>query len=390
MIKMAEQQMNNMQQMAEEQLKEQGDIRDDNDEKTKELVMQLIENEKKELDEAIKQSLAEEDKRRRMAAIEEEELRRALQQSLNENPIPQNIEEKKEEPKKEEPKKEEPKKEEPKKVFLGSISSPINIEYAGQKPKEEIKPEKKQEEKIIPQQKYQLQSSTNIVIDSKPNPYSNLEQVKKSNPYSNKTKKESPKKEKEEPKEEIKPKEETKPKEEIKTKEEPKEEEKKIDSKPKQEERIGRDFINVFEEKKRTLKPLGNKTSLLQDLQKKKTNIKENIERMNIKKENKPKNESATDIIKNQIQKDKENNNDIVNLDDDNDGLLIDEGNEEEDNNNKYVSKHIIQMGKIEIPNNFNGKIPEYTKEKQEQLKEFRELVIKQKIHDRINDEDDI
>jgi len=390
MIKMAEQQMNNMQQMAEEQLKEQGDIRDDNDEKTKELVMQLIENEKKELDEAIKQSLAEEDKRRRMAAIEEEELRRALQQSLNENPIPQNIEEKKEEPKKEEPKKEEPKKEEPKKVFLGSISSPINIEYAGQKPKEEIKPEKKQEEKIIPQQKYQLQSSTSIVIDSKPNPYSNLEQVKKSNPYSNKTKKESPKKEKEEPKEEIKPKEETKPKEEIKTKEEPKEEEKKVDSKPKQEERIGRDFINVFEEKKRTLKPLGNKTSLLQDLQKKKTNIKENIERMNIKKENKPKIESATDIIKNQIQKDKENNNDIVNLDDDNDGLLIDEGNEEEDNNNKYVSKHIIQMGKIEIPNNFNGKIPEYTKEKQEQLKEFRELVIKQKIHDRINDEDDI
>ena len=32
--------------------------------------------------------------------------------------------------------------------------------------------------------------------------------------------------------------------------------------------------------------------------------------------------------------------------------MLIDEGNEEEDNNNKYVSKHIIQMGKIEIPNN--------------------------------------
>ena len=118
MIKMAEQQMNNMQQMAEEQLKEQGDIRDGNDEKTKELVMQLIENEKKELDEAIKQSLAEEDKRRRMAAIEEEELRRALQQSLNENPIPQNIEEKKEEPKKEEPKKEEPKKEEQKKKNL--------------------------------------------------------------------------------------------------------------------------------------------------------------------------------------------------------------------------------------------------------------------------------
>jgi hypothetical protein len=111
MIKMAEQHMNNVQQMAEEQLKEQGDIRDGNDEKTKELVAQLLENEKKELDEAIKQSLAEEDKRRRMAAIEEEELRRALKNSLM-------VQEKqKEEPdvKKDEPKKDEPKKEEPKK-----------------------------------------------------------------------------------------------------------------------------------------------------------------------------------------------------------------------------------------------------------------------------------
>jgi hypothetical protein len=141
MIKMAEQQMNNMQQMAEEQLKEQGDIRDDNDEKTKELVMQLIENEKKELDEAIKQSLADEDKRRRMAAIEEEELRRALQQSLNENPIPQNIEEKKEEPKKEETKKEDPKKEESKK------EEPKKEETKKEETKkEEIKKEPKREE----------------------------------------------------------------------------------------------------------------------------------------------------------------------------------------------------------------------------------------------------
>ena len=81
-----------------------------------------------------------------------------------------------------------------------------------------------------------------------------------------------------------------------------------------------------------------------------------------------------------------DNNNDIVNLDD---GLLINDDNEEEDKN-KYVSKHNIQFGKIEIPNNFNGKIPEYTKEKQEELKEFREMVIKHKINDRQNDENDV
>ena len=56
------------------------------------------------------------------------------------------------------------------------------------------------------------------------------------------------------------------------------------------------------------------KNSLLQDLQKKKTNIKEDIERMNIKNENKQKIESATDIIKNRIQKDKEINDYITQL----------------------------------------------------------------------------
>ena len=162
-----------------------------------------------------------------------------------------------------------------------------------------------------------------------------------------------------------------------------------------------RDFVNVFEEKKKTLKPLANKHNirndnegkkgtLLQDLKKKKGNIKEDIERLNIKKENQKKIESASEIIKSQMQKEvkEDNNNDIVNLDD---GLLINDENEEEDNNkNKYVSKHNIQFGKIEIPNNFNGKIPEYTKEKQEELKEFREMVIKHKINDRENDENDV
>ena len=143
------------------------------------------------------------------------------------------------------------------------------------------------------------------------------------------------------------------------------------------------------------------KSSLLQDLQKKKKNIKDDIELMNIKtkkneikqkekEKEKEKGESATDVLKQNLEKDKQNNNDIVNLDDEFDdggGLLIDDN--EEENKNEYVSKHKIQFGKIEIPNNFNGKIPEYTKEKQEELKEFRNMVVKNKINDRENDFDE-
>ena len=133
-----------------------------------------------------------------------------------------------------------------------------------------------------------------------------------------------------------------------------------------------------------------NKPSLLQDLQKKKGNIKDDIERIKIKNE-KQKNETALDIIKQSIEKDKDkqNNNDIVNLEDDVGGLLINDDNDEEENKNEYVSKHKIEFGKIEIPNNFNGKIPEYTKEKQEELKDYRNMVIKNKINERQNDFDD-
>ena len=128
----------------------------------------------------------------------------------------------------------------------------------------------------------------------------------------------------------------------------------------------------------------------MQDLQKKKGNIKDDIERIKIKNE-KQKNETALDIIKQSIEKDKDkqNNNDIVNLEDDVGGLLINDDNDEEENKNEYVSKHKIEFGKIEIPNNFNGKIPEYTKEKQEELKDFRNMVIKNKINERQNDFDD-
>ena len=407
-IKMAEQQMANAQKMAEEgqeQNKEEENY--NNEQRTKELVAKLLEEEKKEYDEAIKQSLEEEDKRRRIAAIEEEELRRALKNSLM-------VQEKqKEEPeiKKEEPKKEETKKEPQKKIVPNVISSVSNFQFEGlskpeknEKPPQDIKPEIKPEIKKsnpLPQNKFVLQSS-NLSIQIQSNPYNQSQVQSKPEPESLQkieNNKEEVKKEikpKEEPKNEIKP--EIEEKNDIIQKEEPKEDIKDNNEeiKPKKEERITRDFINVFDEKKKTLKPLGNinkgpnKPSLLQDLQKKKGNIKDDIERIKIKNE-KQKNETALDIIKQSIEKDKDkqNNNDIVNLEDDVGGLLINDDNEEEENKNEYVSKHKIEFGKIEIPNNFNGKIPEYTKEKQEELKDYRNMVIKNKINERQNDFDD-
>ena len=392
-IKMAEQQMANAASMEKEQKENLSP--EESEQKTKEYVAKLLEEENKELDEAIKASLAEEDKRRRIAAIEEEEMNRALKNSLMMNPEPNNI------PKKEEPKP-EPKKEEPKK-FTPVISSTVKLEISGymkppetKKPpeeeKHEIKPEIKTEKKLAPseQKGFVLESSNiNIAIESQENPYAKNSSIK-------------PKKE--EPKEEIKPKEDE-VKNSLKVEEEPNEEPKNEinEIKPKKaEEKVTREFINIYEEKKRTLKPLGikhninnsntevKKSSLMKDLQKRKGNIKNDIERMNIKKENKPKPESAIDIIKNNLNKDNQNNNDIINLDGDGDGLLIDDNEEENDNNNKYVSKHNIHFGKIEIPNNFSGKIPEYTKEKQEELKEYRDMVIKQKMIGRENEENDI
>ena len=99
---------------------------------------------------------------------------------------------------------------------------------------------------------------------------------------------------------------------------------------PKKEERVTRDFVNIFEEKKLTLAPLVNKakiqnpykSSLKDDLQKnKKTNVQKEIERMKITSE---KNESAKEIIKNSLKQSSMNKNDINYMEDDG-GLLIDD-----------------------------------------------------------------
>ena len=95
--------------------------------------------------------------------------------------------------------------------------------------------------------------------------------------------------------------------------------------------------------------------------------------------------ESASDVIKNSLKQSTMNKNDINNLEDDG-GLLIDDVEEEVvfNNNNKDNSKkYNIHFGKIAIPKDFNDKIPNYDKEKKEQLKEYREKVLRIKKEER-------
>ena len=103
--------------------------REKEEERQRALLFQMLnQEEEKELQEVIKQSLALEEENRRKAVIEEEELNRALKQSLLESTNPPN-------------KPEEPKKEEPKKPDF-QIQKNDNILYYNQpkpKPKEEPK-----------------------------------------------------------------------------------------------------------------------------------------------------------------------------------------------------------------------------------------------------------
>ena len=110
--------------------------REKEEERQRALLFQMLnQEEEKELQEVIKQSLALEEENRRKAVIEEEELNRALKQSLLESTNPPN-------------KPEEPKKEEPKKPDF-QIQKNDNILYYNQpkpKPKEqpkEVPPPKK-------------------------------------------------------------------------------------------------------------------------------------------------------------------------------------------------------------------------------------------------------
>ena len=332
-------------QMAEKQMKEENEKQNPPQEERKgitpEIIAQMLENEQNEINEAIKQSLADEDEKRRIAIIEEEELKRAIKQSLKQSKIDQKKKEneKKEEPKKEEPKKEEPKKEEPKK-FTPIISSQSNFQYSGiEKPEE-----KKKEEVFSPNKGFQLQVSSkaeefgvdngakNIVHESTMPAPLIQEPLKK---------------------EEKKIEEEKKPQNIIKN-------EKKFTNdgenqnviiEQKKPERITRDFVNIFEEKKLTLAPLANKSnisnpfkpSLKEDVQRgQKDKLKGEIERMN-KKNEMPK-ESASDVIKNSLKQSTMNKNDINNLEDDG-GLLIDDVEEEVVfNNKKIILKNIIYI----------------------------------------------
>ncbi len=363
-----------------------------------EIIAEMLANEQSEINEAIKQSLAEEDEKRRIAIIEEEEMKRAIKQSLEQA----KKEGKKEEPKKEEQKKEEQKKKDPKKEEAKK-EGPKKEETKKEEPKKEEpkkeKPEKEEAKKFIPTistiEHFQY-SGEEIPKENKPNPTiisSNqgikLQVSSRVEEFGVKNKNES--------KNEIRESSNPAPTQIEETKSEPpKKIEKKEEKKPeiifpKKEERITRDFINIFEEKKMTLAPLIHKSnapiksSLKVDLEKnQKSNVQKNIEKM--KKKSEEKNESAKDIIKSSLMQSTNNKNDINYLEDDG-GLLIDEDEDDfvpSKNDNKDNSKsNNIHFGRIAIPQNFNDKIPDYNKEKQEQLKEYREKVLKMKKDER-------
>ena len=378
-------------QMAEKQMNQENEKKKGNEGTgiSPEVVAQMLENEQNEINEAIKQSLADEDEKRRIAVIEEEEMRRAIKQSIeqskNEQREKQKQKQKKEEPKREEhkkvePKKEEPKKEEPKKFVPNIISNNVNFQYSG-----ELNPEEnKSNPTIISSNKgYQYQagskaeefggineSKNKIHESTMPAPLSQIPEKKEEKNVKNNNIINEPIKE-----------------EKILKKNE------NIINEPKKEERITRDFVNIFEEKKLTLAPLVHKvnlqnpykaTTLKEQLEKnQKGNVQKDIERMNKKAE--MKNESAKEVIKNSLKQNAMNKNNIINMED-NENLLIDEdeGEVAAQNDKKGNSKSKnINFGRIAIPKDFNDKITDYDKKKQEELKEYREYVIKMKKDER-------
>ena len=419
LIKLAELQMN--QDNGGENGNENVNANEEQQNFTPEMLEQMKQNEQNEINAAIKKSLEEEDEKRRIAAIEEEEMRRAIKQSLEQSrrdaeknnkkeeppkkPEPKKEEPKKEEPKKEEPKKEEPKKEEPKKEepkkeepkkeekkpVLSVVSNSTSFQVSG---------EAKDKAPTQPNKTYKLQVSTKTEDLSISGQQKEIE-----NPYARdlenqqQEKKEVPKKEYKTP--EIQPEKKEKvnqtpvieeQKKSVERKE-IKQEENVINEPPKKEERIGRDFLNIFEEKKMTLAPLVNKAkienqkknTLKEDIQRnQKENVKKDIEKM--KKVDENKFESASDIIKNSLQQNTMNKNDINFIDDDG-GLLIDEDDEDIFSNAKSEnkSKNNIHLGRIAIPQNFNNKIVGFDKEKQEQLKQYRDKVLEKVKNEREN-----
>ena len=386
-MKMAEQQMNQQEQEPEQQEntpenKNEGAGENEIPEADRKIIAEMLENEQNELNEAIKQSLIDEEEKRKIAIIEEEEIKRAIKKSLElSKNQPKKEEPKKEEPKKETPKKEEPKKEEPKKIVPNIISSNIGFQVSGTKKPEEEKP-------------VQPNPSTNkgfqFQVDSKTEDFGIINESKNKLNNSSMPAPVPPVVKKKEKKKE--PAKNFENEFEVDTQKnfvntktgDEKEKENKIkeEEKPEKQERITREFVNIFEEKKLTLAPLVNKVNkpptLTEDLKKSgKEGVKKDIERMQKKIE--IKSEPAKDIIKNSIQQNNNTNQDFME-DADIGGLLIDDDDEEEIvvNDKRDNSKATnIHFGKIAIPKNFNDKIPEYDKEKQEQLKEYRDMVLK-------------
>ena len=158
------------------------------------LYQMLNQEEEKELQEVIKQSLALEEEKRRIAVIEEEELNRALKQSLMESTNP-NSQKKEEEPKKEVPKKldfqiqkndtflyenqpkpiqkEEPKQTpQPKKPMVYMASSNNSFQFSGLTQNKEEKKEKNNNNN------FGISSQNNINFNDKDNNKDNINDKK--------------------------------------------------------------------------------------------------------------------------------------------------------------------------------------------------------------------
>ena len=351
-------------------------------------------NEENELNEAIKQSLRDEDEQRRLKVIEEEELRRAIKRSL----LAEQKARKSNTLQKEETKKEEPKKEEPKKVPLNFITSNQNFQIQGkEKPKED-----NQTPKILPKENKNNQN-IELKISSKTEDFGLMGEPKKQidSSYMMFPPTKKPEDDKNSEKKETinNPEKEVAKKELNVNNEENKNNEN--NNEHKNEETVGKDFVNIFEEKKLTLAPLINKSiniimenpyrkeqkvaTLKNDLEKyQKPNVQKDIERI---KNQEAKYESPTQVVKNTLETENNiNNNFISNFDkEDFMGLLLDEEDEPknedkmvEKKEDSSISKNNINLGKISIPSNFKDKIPEYDKNKQEELKKYREMIIKQ------------
>jgi len=105
------------------------------------------------------------------------------------------------------------------------------------------------------------------------------------------------------------------------------------------------------------------------------------------KQNNESNSQSQSDSSFNLLQENKNNENELIN---ELQQLVINNLNKGDNNdNNDFIFGEDILFPKIDIPEDFNGKIPNYTYQKQEELRKFRDRVVKKKIKGRVEDDEE-